>query len=80
MKLGIGFFVRINGSERFRIKKDDSTEQIEYVALQITTIIIDRVHTVENSIFREFIPQNSFLTAVTLIRTSKTERPFSGSV
>ena len=55
MKLGIGFFVRIFGSERFRIKKDDSTEQIEYVALQITTIIIDRVNAAKNSIFRVFI-------------------------
>ena len=58
MKLGVGFFVIINGSERFRIKKDDSTEQIEYVALQITTIIIDRVNAAKNSIFRVFIPHS----------------------
>jgi len=38
------------------LKKDDSTEQIEYVALQITTIIIDRVNAAKNSIFRVFIP------------------------
>ena len=60
MKSGVGFFLRIYGSERFRIYKNDSTEQIEYVALQITTIIIDRVHTVENSIFREFILHSQF--------------------
>ena len=60
MKSGVGFFLRIYDSERFRIYKNDSAEQIEYVALQITTIIIDRVHTVENSIFREFILQSQF--------------------
>jgi len=47
MKSGVGFFLRIYGSERFRIYKNDSAEQIEYVALQITTIIIDRAHAVE---------------------------------
>ena len=47
MILGVGFFARFYGSERFRICKNDSAEQIEYVALQITTIIIDRAHAVE---------------------------------
>ena len=58
MILGIGFFVRFYGSERFRICKNDSAEQIEYVALQITTII--RVNTTKNSIFRVFIPLCTF--------------------
>ena len=58
MILGIGFFVRFYGSERFRICKNDSTEQIEYVALQITTMIIDRVNAAKNSIFRVFIPHS----------------------